>query len=127
MYLSLAAGSQVLVQEKVDVELLDEQGGDEDDDDDEADQDGPRHSYYRSDKILGQLYDAVDEEKIWHQDIQLPRLSPNDNAFWHQMLVVLEQRVAAASKVNCMWRNRLDEAHGVRHTSVFFFPAYMIC
>lgn len=125
--ISLAAGSQVLVQEKVDVELLDEQGGDEDDDDDEADQDGPRHSYYRSDKILGQLYDAVDEEKIWHQDIQLPRLSPNDNAFWRQMLVVLEQRVAAASKVNCKWRNRLDEAHGVRHTSVFFFPAYMIC
>ncbi|KAK4180689.1 putative RNA-dependent RNA polymerase 1 [Triangularia setosa] len=109
----LAAGSQIVIHDKADVELVDEQdGGDGDDDDD--DQDGPRHKYYRSDKILGQLYSAVNEDQIWHQDIQLPRINPGYDVFWDEMLVALEQRVAAVADVN--WRNRLDEAHGIRHT-----------
>lgn len=29
----------------------------------------PRRKYYRSEKVLGQLYRAVDERKIWHGDV----------------------------------------------------------
>ncbi|KAK0668752.1 putative RNA-dependent RNA polymerase 1 [Cercophora samala] len=110
----LAAGSQVIIHDKADIEVLNEQDDGDDDDDDDADQDGPRYKYYRSDKILGQLYDAVDEEKIWHRDIQLPRLNPDYNVFWHHLLVALEERVVAAVEVN--WQSRFDEAHGIRQT-----------
>ncbi|KAK4198657.1 putative RNA-dependent RNA polymerase 1 [Triangularia verruculosa] len=108
----LAADSHVLVLDKADLELADEKH--EDDDDDEDSQNENPYKYYRSDRIVGQLYDAVDEEKIWHQDIQLPRAHPGHNAFWDEMLVSLEQRVTAVADVN--WEGRMDEAHGIRHT-----------
>ena len=41
--------------------------GDGDDDDENR---GPTHLYYHSDKILGQLYRAIDERKIWFENIK---------------------------------------------------------
>jgi hypothetical protein len=37
---------------------------------DEDEDTGPTHMYYRSDKILGLLYRAVDEKKIWFENIK---------------------------------------------------------
>jgi hypothetical protein len=31
---------------------------------------GPTHMYYRSEKILGLLYRAIDEKKIWFENIK---------------------------------------------------------
>ncbi|KAK0736091.1 RNA dependent RNA polymerase-domain-containing protein [Apiosordaria backusii] len=109
----LAAGSQVVIHDREDVELVDEENND-DGDDDEDGEDGPRHQYYFSEKILGKLYSAINEEQVWHQDIQLPRKSLRYNAFWIEMLAALEQRVTAVADVN--WLNRVDEAHRIRHT-----------
>ena len=41
-------------------------------DDDDDDNSGPKYLYYRSDKVLGQLYRAINEKKIWYEKIKVP-------------------------------------------------------
>ncbi|KAF1842606.1 RdRP-domain-containing protein [Cucurbitaria berberidis CBS 394.84] len=41
-------------------------------DNDEDENPGPTHLYYRSDRILGLLYRAIDEKKIWFENIKFP-------------------------------------------------------
>ncbi|EAQ87066.1 hypothetical protein CHGG_08319 [Chaetomium globosum CBS 148.51] len=80
--------------------------GDDDDDDDS----GPRHQYYRSDKILGQLYRAVEEQKIWAEDIKRI-VQPGNLPFWSELLACLKSRVARIGPVE--WSHRSDEAHRI--------------
>ncbi|KAK3298117.1 RNA dependent RNA polymerase-domain-containing protein [Chaetomium fimeti] len=81
----------------------------EDEDDDDA---GPRHRYYGSDKILGQLYRAVDERKIWTEDIRMT-VESGRSSFWDELLAALRVRVGGIGPVE--WRHRSDEAHGILH------------
>ncbi|KAF2271259.1 RdRP-domain-containing protein [Westerdykella ornata] len=43
-----------------------------DDEEDDDDADGPNHLYYYSEKINGVLYRAIDERKIWYDNIKIP-------------------------------------------------------
>ncbi|KAF3766441.1 RdRP-domain-containing protein [Cryphonectria parasitica EP155] len=89
----LAPGGDVHVIDKSDVRLDDnivEPAADA-----EEDQFSPqRHRYYRSDKILGQLYRAVDEKKIWREDVQ-SKFQPRSASFWDDFLIAIRPRYQA--------------------------------
>ncbi|TWU72186.1 hypothetical protein ED733_001553 [Metarhizium rileyi] len=58
---------------------------DEDDDDDENGLGSFKPKFYKSEKILGRLYRAIDEKKIWSEDIH--RVIPMDgSSVWNQLL-----------------------------------------
>ena len=38
--------------------------------DDEDDNTGPNYKYYKSDKVLGKLFRAIEERRIWRDDIR---------------------------------------------------------
>ena len=65
---SLAPGPQAHIYEKSEVELdqdVLQPTYDEDEDDS-----GPPRKYYKSEKILGKLYRAIDERKIWYENVR---------------------------------------------------------
>lgn len=68
-----APGPRVLIEKKID---LDGDSSDDEDDDDDGDDDTPpRIRYYESPKVLGKLYRAIDEQKIFgHIQIQSQQL-----------------------------------------------------
>jgi hypothetical protein len=106
-----APGPSITIHDKSAIDMEDyvvPQGDDEDDDDDA----GPRHRYYKSDKILGQLYRAVEEQKIWAEDIRMT-VQTGNLSFWGDLLSSLKVRVAGIGPVE--WRHRLDEAHRILH------------
>lgn len=105
----LAPGPQVSIYKKTDIELdsyVPQQ------DEDEEDEDGPRHRYYFSDRVLGKLYRAVDEERIWNEDIRqvLPR---GGASFWDELITRFQERVKSIGEIE--WGHRSDEAHRLRH------------
>ncbi|RFU80163.1 RNA-dependent RNA polymerase [Trichoderma arundinaceum] len=54
---------------------------------DEDDEDGmgvTRHNYYKSEKILGELYRSVDEKRIWAHEIQRP-VDNSGPSLWDQL------------------------------------------
>ncbi|KAL7623670.1 hypothetical protein AAE478_005222 [Parahypoxylon ruwenzoriense] len=81
-----------------------------DDDDDES---GPRFGYYNSDKILGRLYRAIDEKKIWQKDIR-SRVNSSGMSVWDRLLRHIERRCEELGGVN--WKPALDEANRIRQT-----------
>ncbi|KAK3905375.1 RNA dependent RNA polymerase-domain-containing protein [Staphylotrichum tortipilum] len=85
-----------------------------DDKDDEDNEEGPRFRYYESDKILGQLFRAVDEQNIWAQDIRMTVNMTQGPPFWDQLLAALEERASALGPVE--WRDRVSEARIIQHT-----------
>ncbi|KAI0420341.1 RNA dependent RNA polymerase-domain-containing protein [Xylaria grammica] len=79
---------------------------------DEDDDSGPKHKFYKSDKVLGKLYRAIDEKKIWKDDIHL-----NINRFgpylWDELMVhIIRQCEKNLGHVE--WRGALDEAKSIR-------------
>ncbi|KAI3323950.1 RdRP-domain-containing protein [Xylariaceae sp. AK1471] len=78
---------------------------------DEDDDTGPRHRFYKSDKILGELYRAIDEKKIWKDDIHLTvnRFSPS---LWDEILVHIGRQCEDLGDFN--WRRALGEARSIR-------------
>jgi len=93
---------------------MDEHNVPQGDEDDEGNEEGPRFRYYASDKILGQLYRAVDEQNIWAQDIKMTAPMARAPPFWGQVLAVLEERASTLGPVE--WRNRISEARIIQHT-----------
>ncbi|KAK4149994.1 RNA dependent RNA polymerase-domain-containing protein [Chaetomidium leptoderma] len=91
---------------------MDEHIAPRDNEDDEDNDEGPRHRYYASDKILGQLYRAVDEQNIWAHDIRMATKTGGPS-FWDQLLMALKERVSTIGPVE--WEHRSDEAHSIRH------------
>ncbi|KAM7199773.1 RNA-dependent RNA polymerase 1 [Naviculisporaceae sp. PSN 640] len=106
----LAPVPQVFVHNKSDIEL---DSYILPDDNDEDDEDGPRHRYYFSDRVLGKLYRAVDEERIWNEDIRqvLPR---GGASFWDQLITRFQERIKSLG-YQIDWHHRSEEAHRLRH------------
>jgi hypothetical protein len=107
----LAPGPQIVIHDKSAITMgqYDATQENEDDDDDES---GRRHRFYRSNKILGHLYRAVEEEKIWAEDIRVA-VATKSPSFWDQLLAAIKQRVSAIGPVE--WEHRSAEAHRIRH------------
>ncbi|KAK4031981.1 RNA dependent RNA polymerase-domain-containing protein [Parachaetomium inaequale] len=106
-----APGPSITIHDKSAI-ALDEHVASQDRDYDDDDQDGPRHRYYASDKILGQLYRAVEERKIWAEDIRLT-VNAGGPSFWDQLLIALKERVGNIDPIE--WQHRSQEAYGILH------------
>ncbi|KAH6851365.1 RNA dependent RNA polymerase-domain-containing protein [Chaetomium sp. MPI-CAGE-AT-0009] len=107
----LAPGPQITIYNRSDI-AMDEYvapQSNEDDDDDDA---GPRHRYYGSEKILGHLYRAVEEQKIWAEDIRMT-VETGRSSFWDELLAALKIRVGNIGPVE--WRHRSEEARRLLH------------
>ncbi|KAK3321315.1 RNA dependent RNA polymerase-domain-containing protein [Cercophora scortea] len=106
----LARGPVVTIHDKSAIEM--DQYTHQDDEEDEDNEDGPRHKFYRSDKLLGGLYRAIDEENIWAEDIK--QTVPTGGAsFWDELITGLHERVKSVADIR--WEPRLEEAHRIRH------------
>ena len=85
----------------------------QDDEDGEGDEEGPRHRYYYSDKILGHLFRAVDEEKIWAEDIKIA-IAAGASSFWEEFRNGINERVSSSIGL-VEWEHRLAKADLIRH------------
>ncbi|KAL4942182.1 hypothetical protein BDV06DRAFT_212071 [Aspergillus oleicola] len=78
----------------------------------EDDDSGPVHKYYRSEKILGKLYRAIDEHKIWSQEIR-SGTAPNPNSAWKKLIDSLTARcIAFGASVD--WKGHVETAWQLR-------------
>ncbi|KAF4169051.1 hypothetical protein CNMCM6936_009648 [Aspergillus lentulus] len=78
--------------------------------DEDDDHELPR-KYYRSEKILGKLYRAVDERKIWFNEIH-SETAPDEEFFWEEFIWSITRRCNAFSPISCeRW---IDEATCIR-------------
>ncbi|KAI8634474.1 RdRP-domain-containing protein [Xylariaceae sp. FL1651] len=78
---------------------------------DEDDDSGPKHQFYRSDKILGKLYRAIDEKKIWKEDIHLI-INRSGISLWDELLVHVDRECEKLGHVD--WMAALNEARSIR-------------
>ncbi|KAI0856865.1 RNA dependent RNA polymerase-domain-containing protein [Xylaria cubensis] len=78
---------------------------------DEDDDTGPRHKFYKSTKILGKLYRAIDEKKIWKDDIHLV-VNRHGPSLWDELFVHIRHQCENLGDVD--WNAALDEAHRIR-------------
>ncbi|TQV91673.1 RNA-dependent RNA polymerase [Cordyceps javanica] len=92
-----------------------------DEDEDEGD-DGfgrPRHRYHKSEKILGELYRAIDEKNLWARVTGGGKKggggggSGGGPSVWEQVQCIMDAGLAALG-IRLDWRGRLDEARKVR-------------
>ncbi|RAL03916.1 RNA dependent RNA polymerase [Aspergillus ibericus CBS 121593] len=78
------------------------------DEDDDAE---PPRKYYRSENILGKLYRAIDERKIWYDDVHSKVLT-NEDEFWNEFLWSTHERCNKIGPIS--WERWLDEARRIR-------------
>lgn len=76
-----------------------------------------KHRFYRSGKILGELYRRVDENKIWMQDISR-KVDETPTTIWIQMLGLVHQRIDKLG-VDIQCARQLEKALTIRNWSVW--------
>ncbi|KXX75237.1 RNA-dependent RNA polymerase 1 [Madurella mycetomatis] len=108
----LAQGPSVTIHDKTSAIEMDKYMARQDYDDDEDNDEGPRHQFYESNRILGRLYRGVDEERIWAKDIKM-KASTKGPSFWDQLVAAIQERVSAIGPVE--WEHRSAEAQRIRH------------
>jgi len=72
---------------------------------------GTEHRYYRSEKILGELYRAIDEKRIWEEDIKIRDVYLDDRTVWDD---VLEKGKLICHVQSIAWNRYLDEAEKIQ-------------
>lgn len=108
---SLAPGPHITIHDRSKVALDDDvpnQTGNDDGDE------GPQFRYYKSERIIGQLFRAVDEHEIWHEAIRRNVPKRGGPSFWHGFFGRLVERASALG--NPKWRRRLREAEMICET-----------
>jgi hypothetical protein len=88
-------------------ELLGSLINDDDDDDDTR----PFHQYYKSEKLLGRLYRAIDERQIWRDDIRRT-MTTGGPPVWEQLQIYVQEQCEKIGGVE--WQAALHEARGIR-------------
>jgi len=83
------------------------------DSDDEYESGSVKYQHYRSEKILGKLYRAIDEKRIWAEDIRLHEVSKNGSSVWEEFLA---RATAQCQRYGVLWKNRTTEARQLRAT-----------
>lgn len=109
-----APGPEAHIVDKSEIEL-DEYVLESAPDEDEEAFENPRHQYYRSEKILGKLYRAVNEQEIWNEQIYRSR-ARRPTSFWSQYLATMTRRYEAVVPVteHTAWVSRLITARELR-------------
>ncbi|KAI1812706.1 RdRP-domain-containing protein [Poronia punctata] len=105
-FLAPAPPANIIDKTQVDFEPPTAPSAGEDEDDDQ----GPNHLFYRSDKILGKLYRAIDEKKIWTNDIQLVVNRAGD--LWKELFEYILSECENLGLAN--WRGALNDAWNIR-------------
>lgn len=105
---SLAPGPWVKIRDRLDLEMDKYIAQDEND---EEDGEGPRHRFYESKKLLGRLYRAVEEDKIWNEEIKTVINGAED--FWETLVPALHDRAREIGEIK--WQRRVPEAESLRH------------
>ncbi|KAL2286418.1 hypothetical protein FJTKL_06802 [Diaporthe vaccinii] len=83
--------------------------------DDEEDQyNRQRHVYYKSEKLLGHLYRAIDERKIWHEDVRSKVPAAGGSSFWDDFFIKTRPRYEAIVEDPRGWVGRLETAREIR-------------
>ena len=74
---------------------------------------GPTHIYYRSEKILGLLHRAVDEEKIWFENIKFS--GHRGTSVFDELLRYIKSECASKLE-GIIWASSItDKAWEIRH------------
>lgn len=105
---SMAPGPQTRIYNKSEIDLdeyIYHTAFDEDEDSE------PRRKYYRSDKVLGKLYRAVDERKIWHEDVKL-RPTTSDGSFWKGFIDAATRKCEAIGPIK--WTHQAESAECIK-------------
>ncbi|KAL2828374.1 RNA dependent RNA polymerase-domain-containing protein [Aspergillus pseudoustus] len=105
----LAPGPLAYVHDKQEIKLEPYYIRPNPDDDEDS---GPVHKYYRSEKILGKLYRAIDEHKIWSREIHTSA-HPNPKAFWKKLIDSLNVRCNAVG-ASPTWQHHAETARQIR-------------
>lgn len=69
--------------------------------------------YYKSEKLLGHLYRAINENKIWVEDVK-SKVHPRGASFWDVFLVAIRSRYEAVVDDPAGWISRLPTAREIR-------------
>jgi hypothetical protein len=73
----------------------------------------PQHQYYKSGKLLGKLYRAIDEKQIWKNDIHRHEVRPGAESIWLKLLRLM---TANCQKYGISWEHKSDEAKRIKDT-----------
>ncbi|KAK8095079.1 hypothetical protein PG997_001764 [Apiospora hydei] len=84
--------------------------------DDDEETDSPRYTYYESDKILGLLYRAIDEKKIWHDSVRVNSKRVAGPAVWNALITLIESECAQKMGIEVNWKQYESEASKIRET-----------
>jgi hypothetical protein len=105
----MAPGPQAHIHDRSEIELDQDvlQATYNEDEDDS----GPPRKYYKSEKILGKLYRAIDERKIWYEDIH-SKFAPGGASFWDEFIRSSTERCNAFGQIR--WTHCSEEARRIR-------------
>ncbi|KAL1890229.1 hypothetical protein Sste5346_008383 [Sporothrix stenoceras] len=91
-------------------------GEEEDEEEEKHEMDAPSYKYYRSTKTLGTLYRAIDERKIWEDDVRRGT-DPDDGddpMFYDAFLEWATQECELLGCTTTNWQRCTDEAFRIR-------------
>lgn len=74
---------------------------------------GARYVYYKSEKILGHLYRAVDVPKIWKEDVK-SKIRPHGASFWDEIILKIRPRYEAVVGDTKGWTDHMETARELR-------------
>ncbi|KAI0130271.1 RNA-dependent RNA polymerase [Xylariales sp. AK1849] len=80
---------------------------------DEDDNVGPRHKFYRSEKILGLLYRAIDEKKIWNENVHVNAKKIEGQGVWNGFLAYVTEQCETKLQ-NITWTESVEEAQNIK-------------
>lgn len=109
----LAPGPESRVIDKSKIEL-DEYIFEEAQDEEEDQFNRQRQVFYRSEKLLGRLYRAIDEQRIWQQDIRCKLPNMVGSSFWDDFLNKTRPHYEAIVDEPRGWVTRLETARELR-------------
>lgn len=73
-----------------------------------------RHVFYRSEKLLGYLFRAIDEQRIWQEDIRTQVPATGGSSFWDDFLNATRPHYEAIVDEPRGWIARLETAREIR-------------
>src|SRR5947207_15992408 len=106
----MATGPYVEIEKKEGISFKDIRASDE------VDEDMPAHRFYESDKVLGKLYRAIDESKVFEEMRGNTRFTRKDNprdiSVLEKILRIVLQEIPRATNIN--WLNHREWAMDIR-------------
>lgn len=82
-------------------------------DDDEDDASRPDYVYYKSDKVLGELYRNVNERQIWDEEIRRAT-SKTGPSVWEQFVGIIQRKIEDYTEGRIVWETKKAEAQRLR-------------